>query len=174
ASSPSAVRLASEYAQAWRDSEQVAHRPDPQQFFSAAGAGPGARLALLRADMTLRWESGQKVDAQWYLDRYPDLGQDTLVALSYAEFCLRDADQQRPDPTRHLTRYPEGAGPLGRVLEIQELVGSDPTTLTVLPFQTDVSFSIAPGAGGPFPETGATISDFLLVEELGRGSFARV
>ena len=37
ASSPSAVRLAREYEQAWRDSEHRRHRPDPGDFLQAAG-----------------------------------------------------------------------------------------------------------------------------------------
>ena len=68
ASSPAVVRLAREYEQAWRDSDLRRYRPDPHEFLDAASAsvdGPGARLALLRADMSLRWESGQKVGAQW-------------------------------------------------------------------------------------------------------------
>ena len=43
------------------------------KFLNDAGTavdGPGARLAMLRADMSLRWETGEKVGAQWYLDRY--------------------------------------------------------------------------------------------------------
>lgn len=64
ASSPAAVRLAREYEQAWRNSEHLRHRPDPHEFLESAGGngdGPGARLALLRTDMALRWESGEKV-----------------------------------------------------------------------------------------------------------------
>ncbi len=63
ASSPAAVRLAREYEQAWRDSEHLRHRPDPHAFLESAGGGDGvgARLALLRTDLSLRWESGEKV-----------------------------------------------------------------------------------------------------------------
>ena len=44
ASSPTAVRLAREYEQAWRDSDRRPHRPDPKDFLEAAGTtvdGPG-------------------------------------------------------------------------------------------------------------------------------------
>jgi serine/threonine protein kinase/Tfp pilus assembly protein PilF len=173
ASSPAAVRLARRYEQAWRDSEPLGRKPDLREFLGSVDNvdGPGARLALLRADMALRWEAGEKLGAQWYLDRHGDLGEDTIVALIYEEFCLREEDQEKPDPADYLARFPKVAGALQRVLEIHELVGSATAPTTV-------SFTASPngfetGAGG-FPEAGETLAGFFLVEELGRGAFARV
>ena len=80
-------------------------------FLGQAGSAErrtGRRLALLRADMALRWETGEKVGAQWYLDRYSDLGEDTIVALVYEEFCLREEDDEHPEPAEYLARYPAG------------------------------------------------------------------
>ena len=175
ASSPAAVRLARKYEQQWRDSEPLGKKPDLRRFLSDAGTaveGTGVRLAILRADMTLRWDVGEKIGAQWYLDRYHDLGEDTIVALIYEEFCLREEDQEHPDPAEYLARFPQVAVALGRVLEIHELVGSGtvPTTLSCSSSGTDGT----PSAGRAFPEAGETIADFVLVEELGRGAFARV
>ncbi|HZW30453.1 MAG TPA: protein kinase [Isosphaeraceae bacterium] len=175
ASSPAAVRLAREYEQAWRDSGPRRHRPDLHEFLDTAGAsvdGAGARLALLRADMTLRWEAGERVGAQWYLDRYADLSEDTIVALVYEEFCLREDDDEAPDPAAYLARFPQVAAALHRVLEIHELVGSGTPT-------SALSLSLAEKAAAyegtaPFPEAGQEIAGFFLVEELGRGAFARV
>ncbi|MFI5458840.1 MAG: protein kinase [Isosphaerales bacterium] len=174
ASSPAAIHLARKYEQAWRDSNSAARRPDLRAFLGQAGTAmdePGARLALLRADMALRWETGEKVGARWYLDRYADLGEDTVVALIYEEFCLREEDRENPDPADYLSRFAEVAGPLGRVLGIHELVGSG-TTETVLPLSS--ANGGASGSAQAFPETGQTIAGFFLVEELGRGAFARV
>ncbi|MHB1562245.1 MAG: serine/threonine-protein kinase, partial [Isosphaeraceae bacterium] len=172
ASSPAVVRLAREYERAWRDSSYRDRRPDPQTFLSAASAsidGPGARLALLRADMALRWEAGERVGARWYLERNAGLSEDTIVALAYEEFCLLEDDEQGPDPGEFLARYPEVAPALRRVLDIHGLVG--PGTMT--------AGSLLGGTGSgehacPFPEAGQTIAGFSLVEELGRGAFARV
>ncbi len=172
ASSPAAVRLAREYEQAWRDSKHLAGRPDPQAFLDSAGAsidGAGARLALLRADLSLRWEAGEKVGARWYLSRHPDLSEDTIVALIYEEFCLREDDGEQPDPAQFLARFPDVAPALRRVLEIHGLVGSGSTQAGLLLTGT--------GSGEhacAFPEVGQTIAGFFLVEELGRGAFARV
>ncbi len=172
ASSPTAVRLAREYEQAWRDSDHLRDRPDPQDFLEAAGTvadGQGTRLALLRADLTLRWESGQKIGAQWYLDRYKDLGEDTIVALIYEEFCLREEDEEEPEADEFLARYAAVSGPLRRVLDIHQLVGSGSSGT---PLFADAG--TATGSVVEFPEAGQTIAGFHLVEELGRGAFARV
>ncbi len=169
AASPTAVHLAQKYEQAWRDSDHAGRRPNLQVFLGEAGGasdGPGARLALLRADMALRWETGEKVTAQWYLDRYHDLGEDTIVALVYEEFCLREEDDERPSAEEYLSRYPGVSTALYRVLQIHDLVGSG-TPVTVSPNSLG-----EPGTSGGavFPEAGQTIGGFSLVEELGRGA----
>jgi serine/threonine protein kinase/Tfp pilus assembly protein PilF len=172
ASSPAAVRLARRFEAAWRDaalgsSGRAADHPDPEDFLpDDPGAYPGARLALLRADLALRWQEGHRVGAEWYQRRYPDLGAETLVALIYEEYCLREENEETPDPAEYLARFPELAAPLRRVLEIHGLVGSASTTIASL------SSTGAPAVD--FPEAGQTIAGFYLVEELGRGAFARV
>ena len=172
ASSPAAVRLARAYEQAWRDSAERRRRPDPQEFLGSEEFsidGPGARLAVLRADLSLRWEAGEKVGARWYLDRHLDLSEDTVVALVYEEFCLREEDGEGPDPAQFIARFPEVAPALRRVLDIHGLVGSSS--------MQGVSLLSPTGSGEyacAYPEAGQTISGFFLVEELGRGSFARV
>ena len=175
ASSPAAVRLARKYEQEWRDSEPLGKKPDLGAFLNHAGTavdGTGAWLAILRTDMALRWDVGEKVSAQWYLDRYRDLGEDTIVALIYEEFCLKEEGQERPEPADFLVRFPNVAVPLKRVLEIHELIGSG-TVPTTLSYSSSTN-GTATSFGRAFPEAGQTIADFALVEELGRGAFARV
>ncbi len=171
--SPAAVLLARKYEQAWRDSDPAGKRPNLHVYLGQADSasdGKGARLALLRADMALRWEIGEKVGAQWYLDRYPELGEDTVVALVYEEFCLREEDDEHPDAAEYLSRYAQVAQPLARVLQIHDLVGSG-TPVTIGPNSTADG---ATAGNAVFPEAGQTIGGFFLVEELGRGAFARV
>ncbi len=82
---------------------------------------------------------------------------------------MREEDEEAPDPAEFLTRYSRVAGPLRRVLEIHQLVGSG-STATAL-FSEAASMG---GTAGAFPEAGQMIAGFHLVEELGRGAFARV
>ncbi len=165
ASSPAAVGLARRFEADWRGAPPSAERPRPDDYLGPdVSQSPGARLALLRADLGLRWEAGQRVGADWYRERYPDLSGESLVALIYEEFCLREEEQGAPDPQEYYARFPEVASQLRRVLDIHGLVGSGATTALHVPEASEAEL----------PEAGQTIGGFHLVEELGRGAFARV
>lgn len=165
ASSPAAVGLARQFEADWRGSPQSNGRPEPDDYLGPdPSRRPGDRLALLRADLGLRWEMGQRVGVEWYRDRYPDLSDETLVALIYEEFCLREEEQGKAEPDEYYARFPEVAPQLRRVLDIHGLVGSGATTALHISEESEVAL----------PETGQTIGGFHLVEELGRGAFARV
>ena len=74
-----------------------------------------------------------------------------------------------PDPGEFLARFSAVAAPLRRVLDIHGLVGSGSSGTPLL---ADAGPST--GSVREFPEAGQTIAGFHLVEELGRGAFARV
>ena len=190
ASSPTAARIARRFEADWRRSPASA-RPDPDAYLPEGPEDrPGARLALLRAEMALRWEVGLQATPEYYRDRDPGLDPETLVALAYEEFCLREESGEAPDPSEFERRLPDLAEALRRVFEVHELVGgpggpSFGSTLTK--GGTRISRTERAGSGSmlaeacsskaqavAFPEVGETIGGFRLVEELGRGSFARV
>ncbi|MFO0889678.1 MAG: hypothetical protein U0790_11135 [Isosphaeraceae bacterium] len=151
ASSPSALRLTREYEQAWQRARSVGRRLEPGEFLAALPGSEdqsGARLAVLRADLAMRWESGDRVGARWYLDRFPELGEDTLVALVYEEFCLREDRGEAPVAAEFLTRYAALAEPLRRVLDIHQLIGSATTSQSMLFSGTSASRSVSPPGAG--------------------------
>ena len=180
ASSPAALRQSQSYEAAWLELGRDGERLDPAEYLAELGPAAdssGARLAILRADLSLRWEAGECVTAQWYRERFPDLAEDTVVALVYEEFCLREDHGEKPSTDEFLARHPDLAEPLRRVFEIHELIGSATAGSSTLPPFS--SISVTPAAVGvsfpsPFPEAGQTIGGFYLVEELGRGAFGRV
>jgi serine/threonine protein kinase/predicted Zn-dependent protease len=114
--------------------------------------------------MALRKEAGEDVAAADYLGRFPGLGDETFVALIYEEFCLREDAGEAPEAAEFLTRYADVADRLRRVFDIHGLLGSAATA----------TFNVATANGAALPDVGQTIGGFRLVEELGRGSFARV
>jgi serine/threonine protein kinase len=167
ASSPAATRLARRYEDAWRDPRRRRNdRPDPLDFLPDVDgdAPPAARLALLRADLNLRWDDGESVRVEEYRDRVPGLDAETMVALCYEEFCRREEDGCAPFPSEYDERFPDLRDRLRRVFDIHELVGNAAST----------DLHVPDPDSPPFPEAGQTIAGFHLVEELGRGSFARV
>ncbi|WP_435017637.1 protein kinase domain-containing protein [Tundrisphaera sp. TA3] len=164
-SSPAATRLARRYEAAWQASSR-ADRPDPAAFLAdEPDATAAAHLAVLRADLNLRWEADGPLRVEHYRDRDPGLDAETLVALIYEEFCLREDDGDAPVPAEYEERFPDLVDRLRRVFDIHDLVGNATSMTALQP-------SGPPAV--PFPEAGQTIAGFHLVEELGRGAFARV
>ena len=135
---------------------------DPRRYVD--GDRPGQLLALLRVDMFGRRRAGAAIHVETYLDEHPNLDEDARVALIYEEFCLREEEGDAPTPPEYYERFPTLENRLRRILAIHGLVGDLPSTASHM--------SETPAV--PFPEAGQTIAGFHLVEELGRGSFARV
>jgi serine/threonine protein kinase len=152
------------FESAWESAGRGA-RPEPREFLPDEPADrPSALLAILRAEIGLRWEVGERPTVERYRERYPELGPDDLVALIYEEFCLREEAGDAPVPAEYDERFPELAARLRRVFDIHDLVGSGGSAA----FRATAAPEVA------FPESGQTIAGFHLREELGRGSFARV
>ncbi len=167
ATSPDATQRARDFEARWRGARGDS-RPDPTEFLplDASANAAGVLLALLRADLTLRREGGETIGPESYRARYPELRDDVLVALIYEDFCLREEAGETPDPTGYYERFPSLAAPLREILEIHDLIrGSVPPSLQARGSLPSDAF---------FSETRQTIGGFFLVEELGRGSFARV
>ena len=160
AEAPAAVDLSKKFEAEWH----LGRKPDLDEYLKKAAKSPGAMLALLRIDLSLRWGTKARLEADWYGKRYPDLPRETIVALIYEEFCLREDDGEKPDPAEYLRRFPDCSAALRRVLDIHGLVGHGGNS-------TYHSQSIE---YAPFPKVEETIAGFRLVEELGRGAFARV
>jgi serine/threonine protein kinase/Tfp pilus assembly protein PilF len=145
---------------------------------------PSALLALLRVDMAQRWQAQERAAVEWYRDRYPELDGEALVSLIYEEYCLREEAGEAPEAAEYDERFPAVAASFRAVLEIHNLVqqgqgrGSSRAKSTLMGAgrgtSTSTSRRPAPSARTPLPDVGQTIAGFHLVEELGRGSFARV
>src|SRR3954454_22728137 len=112
--SPTAEQLAGRYEADWRGSAYP--RPDLTAYLPEdPEERPGALLALLRADMTLRWEANEPVSVEWDRRRYPGVDGQVLAALLYEEYCLRVAAGERPDPQEYADRCPAVAAQVRRL-----------------------------------------------------------
>lgn len=165
AASPGATQVARRYETAWR-SATPAQRPDPSSYYPEPDAPEFAavRLAVLRSDIGLKYEAGEPIEVESYIERDRSLDPDSIVALLYEEFCLREEFGDAPVPIEYEERFPDLVDRLRRVFDIHDLIGSGSTA----------DWEPEEPALLPFPEAGQTIAGFRLVEELGRGAFARV
>src|SRR5271157_1432567 len=162
-SSPSIEALVVRYQADWRSSPEF--QPDPRNYLPDDPRQRRAGLvALLRADLTLRREAGEPSPIESYRDRFPELDDELLVALLYEEYCLREEAGEAPEAAEYEVRFPRLAGSFQEVMAIHDLVG-----------RARAPWSRGARQGGArLPEAGQTIAGFRLVEELGRGAFARV
>lgn len=164
AGSPDIALLTRRYEARWRRSD--AAKPDPTDYLpSDPSLRPAALLALLRVDLALCWEIGQPVAIEYYLERYAELDGESLVALLYEEYCLREEAGESPEAAEYDRRFPAVAASFREILDIHGLIGRNPGSASV-------RGTGRPGV--PLPEAGQTMAGFRLMEELGRGAFARV
>src|SRR5262245_727110 len=100
---------------------QRGERPDVREFVALAGELEAAELAaVLGMDQLCRWEAGERVPAEDYLDRYPRLADDAEAALEliYGEYLLRQQRGEAPREEDFLARFPRFAERLRQQLEL--------------------------------------------------------
>jgi serine/threonine protein kinase len=107
------------------------------------------------------WRVGRPADAAVALRENPDIAGDRAVALdlAYEEFCVRWEAGEILDSAAFCARFSFGAS-LRRLLTLHRFLDDHPEALG--------------GSPTKWPAAGAPVGDFLIVRELGRGSFARV
>ena len=161
--SPEVAHFVRQFEADWLSSS--GHRPVPELYLPTDADGrPAALLALLRADLVLRWRAHERCPLESYLARFPELDTESQVALLYEEFSLREEAGESPTFAEYQARFPDIALSFREVIEIHELLG---------PARGIASLGGCRD-GEAFPKVGQTIAGFRLVEELGRGAFARV
>jgi len=109
------------------------------------------------------WRNGASVDARAIIAAHPELHQcrSVLLDLAYEEYCLRIERGQEVDLAEYCGRFPEFRSTLRRQLEIHQLISEHPSLLREC---AEISW----------PEPGEEVLEYSLLEELGRGAFARV
>ena len=164
AASPQCDALVRRFVVDWRKGKSS--HPDLATYLPADPcAMPAALLALLRADLALRHETGDVVRVESYLRRFPELPPDLLTALVYEEYCVRQDAGEALDPREFDNRFPAIAAEIRDLIDIHNFVDSSQDLLLGEESARD---------DVQFPSAGETIGGFRLVEELGRGRLARV
>jgi serine/threonine protein kinase/Flp pilus assembly protein TadD len=107
--------------------------------------------------MGAAWRRGDRPTAEGYLDRHPELldQSESAVRLVYEEVCLRQECGQEVTADELARRFPRWAVELAVLLDCHRLM------------QANL-------AAPPYPNVGEWLGDFRLVAELGRGAQGRV
>jgi serine/threonine protein kinase/tetratricopeptide (TPR) repeat protein len=128
--------------------------PQPALLTAAAAEALAARLV---EEMTQRWRQGERLSAEDFLTRHPQLWEHPEAAadLIYEELCLRQEYGPEASAEQLLARFPQWRPQLEVLFDCQRLLG--------------------PRREPPqFPAVGESLGDFLLLAELGRGAHGRV
>src|SRR5262245_27190301 len=95
-------------------------------------------VSLLHADQLRRWQRGEPVPVEAYLQRHPALAAhpEQVVDLIYAELVLREQHGERPQLDDYLRRFPDHAEALRRQFRLHQAMQDSALLDGLLPVST--------------------------------------
>jgi WD40 repeat protein len=138
--------------------------------------------ALLRADQCERWQAGDRVRAESYLEKFPAIGTASVYAvdLVYSEFLLREELGDSPAPAEYLLRFPQFAEQLERQFALHTELNSAPSSVLEEFARTPSDAAIETAAVAPQGQPGSPVvglhrlGRFEIKQRLGVGGFGCV
>jgi serine/threonine-protein kinase len=109
---------ADQLLQRWQQGERV----DVDTFVRTVGRLSATDLAdVLRLDQRRRWNAGERILAENYFERFPDVctDADAAVDVLFQEFLLRQQTGERPDSKEYAERFPAYADMLESQIALQ-------------------------------------------------------
>jgi serine/threonine protein kinase len=136
---------------------------------------PSALLSRLRAELSERWQRGDPVRVEDYLERHPELVSEpeALVGLIYAEVLLRLESGETPTLDEYLQRFPEHADSLRQCWAIHRLI-VDPQPVSLATVSEDATAAPGPAAARTRAIPPLSQPGYEVLEELGKGGMGIV
>jgi serine/threonine-protein kinase len=110
---------------------QQGQQPIVGEFLAQAGPlTPEQVAAVLRVDQRQRWQAGQRVPVEDYLQAHPAVEADSEAALDliFSEFLLREQRGERPDVVEYVKRFPRHAPALRDQAELHQALQENAAT----------------------------------------------
>src|SRR5262249_30770222 len=154
----------------WRQGDQ----PDLATFVAQIREqSPEQLTAVLRVDQRMRWQNGERVLAESYLEEYPRVRSSRECALDviYGEYLMREKNGEQPDADEFVRRFPECADELRAQIDLHKAMAA----------HQDLSgeCSVVSADSGTLanhhpPLTTHNIPGFEILSEVGRGGMGVV
>jgi eukaryotic-like serine/threonine-protein kinase len=157
----------------WRQGQH----PDVAAFLATAAIrDPQELLAVLRVDQVERFQLGQSVRVETYLDTVPALRdeREQILDLIFAEYLLRQERGERPEPEEYFQRFPEYARELSLQLELNEALGPQSVSTWRVAENFATQRHRRPVESKSEPEGLFQIAGYTVLSVLGRGGMGVV
>jgi serine/threonine-protein kinase len=162
---------------------QQGQRPDVREFLQGLAQPesitPAQVVGALCVDQWQRWQQGERVPAEVYLQMHPGLAEapDDAFDLVYGEFLLREELGEQPTTEDFLKRFPQYHLQFQRQAAVHRAIESgkapEPTILhgpqSILGEQT-AEFEVKPALEPEWP----TIPGYTILSKLGQGGMGQV
>jgi WD40 repeat protein/serine/threonine protein kinase len=119
-----------------------------------------------------RWQRGDRIPVEAFLQRQPGLQADTetILDLIYNEFLLREERGEEPQPAEYLQRFPHLATPLQVQFEVDRALAPGALVRSTLPGPLGYSEGLVAGGQPGLP----VIAEYQVQEKIGQGAMGIV
>ena len=137
-----------------------------------------AQLTALQMEHRERWQKGDRIRLEAFLEQHPGLRKDPegMLDLIYQEVVLREEEGEHPQVEEYVRRFPSFATELRRQFEVHQAINGGSGSQPVVGARTNVGNGNSVAAHTPIPGglTGQVLADFRVGQLLGKGGMGEV